>query len=723
VRQGVIGRAVVGAVVMAALARPVAATETAAVRLSVNARKVVLESQDAVVSVRRARHRLTFALRRGGKLVREAKEGGLFYERAGVEHELGRVTDAVASADGVVLTVETSENAPATVSLRFVTSRTVEIVVVPPQPETVTALGERWRSPKREVVYGLTERLRDSPLFVTGVPEDDVFPQEVGSLDRRGETVEMFIRPTFSLYTPFYQTSKGYGLLVGGTTPGVFDVASHDAATEKDPQRITLRFETGTTAESRRLVLYLFAGPDAVTILDEYTHLVGRPFVPPDWAFLHWRWRGELRVGPPAMLDGTPVNFELADDVLMYEALGIPPGVYLFDRPVLVGEPFQAFGGWDRFAWDEGRLPNPDAMLQSLRTRGYRLMMWSAAWACGTDPGDNGIEALSLGFLAPGPGGEPRCGELGTTSFILDVTNPDARVWFRDRLAPFLAANDIRGIKLDRGEEHIASEPTDIWADGRTGREVHNDYVHLQTILHHDTLAQAFPDGDFTLVTRSGYTGTSAYSTIWGGDIPASELLGSGAGTDLGLRSAIISQQRAAFMGAPIWGSDTGGYYEFKDREVFARWLAFSCFSGLMEIGGVGTHAPWDMPTEPAYDQEMIDIYRKYTVLRETLLPYVVAAAAEASTGVPIVRPMTFENRKDKRLRDRWDQYLFGPDLLVAPVWRVGQRSREVYLPKGRWRSYWDPSQVWKGRRTITVEAPLDHIPVFVRDGAQVPGP
>jgi alpha-glucosidase len=84
---------------------------------------------------------------------------------------------------------------------------------------------------------------------------------------------------------------------------------------------------------------------------------------------------------------------------------------------------------------------------------------------------------------------------------------------------------------------------------------------------------------------------------------------------------------------------------------------------------------------------------------------------------------MTFENRKDKRLRDRWDQYFFGPDLLVAPVWRVGQRTREVYLPKGRWRSYWDPSQVWKGRRTITVEAPLDHIPVFVRDGAQVPGP
>ena len=82
----------------------------------------------------------------------------------------------------------------------------------------------------------------------------------------------------------------------------------------------------------------LFAGPDHATILDEYTGVVGRPIVPPDWAFLHWRWRDELHLGAPAMLDGAPVNAELADDVLMYDALGIPPGVYLFDRPVLAGE-------------------------------------------------------------------------------------------------------------------------------------------------------------------------------------------------------------------------------------------------------------------------------------------------------------------------------------------------------------------------------------------------
>src|SRR5262249_51985765 len=152
-------------------------------------------------------------------------------------------------------------------------------------------------------------------------------------------------------------------------------------------------------------------------------------------------------------------------------------------------------------------------------------------------------------------------------------------------------------------------------ADGRTGREVRNDYPTLQAKLHFDAMAEAFP-GDSLVFTRSGYTGTQQWAVVWGGDIPGSERFGSGPGTDLGLRSAIIGQQRAAFRGSPIGGPDPGGYYELKDRDVSARGLEFSAFSGLMEIGGVGAHAPWRMPTEPAYDTELIDIYRRYTQLR-----------------------------------------------------------------------------------------------------------
>jgi alpha-D-xyloside xylohydrolase len=649
------------------------------------------------------------------RLLRTVRDGGLFYERGGTTHLLGRVRSAAPSADGVQLTVATDEPSPATVTVRFLTRRTAEVRLDPPAPDTVTAFGSALESPRSERIYGLTERLRDSPPLAPGVidiPADDVKPVEVGGLDRRGETVEMRVLPTFSLYAPFYQSSRGYGLAVAGTTFGTFDLAS------ADPRVVRFRFESGTTAESRRLVYRVFVGPEYTTILDEYTNLTGRPFVPPAWAFLHWRWRDELAIGPPAMLDGTPVNAQLAEDVSMYDALGIPPGVYLFDRPVLPGN-----YGFARLEWDTTRLPNPDAMLASLAARGYHTMIWSSLWMCGADPGDDGSEAQALGYLVPGPTGTPNCADVGGTSFILDPTNEAAQTWWRDKLAAFLQAYGIQGVKLDRGEEHIPSAATDVYADGRTGREVRNDYPRLQAQIHHAALEQAFPNGDFVLFSRPAYTGTAPYAVFWGGDITGSNTFGSGAGTDLGLRSAIISQQRAAFMGLPIWGSDTGGYYEFKDRDVFARWIEFSTFSGIMEIGGHGTHAPWAMPTAPAYDTEMIDIYRRYTQLRATLQPYIVAAAAAAATGTPIVRPMPFVDRTDRRLADRWDEYMFGPDLLVAPVWKIGERRRTVYFPHGVWRGYFHPELVFHGRHAVDLDVPLDEILVFTRAGAAVPGP
>ncbi len=677
---------------------------------------VWLWSGPVVLEVRRDDGRWRVLSTAGWESVVRAREGeALFYERDGVEHTVVGVEELERIRGGVRLVVATDEGLLGEATLRFRSARTIEVAFEPPLPESVEALGARVFSPPEEAVYGLTERLRDSPPLSPGrldVPAEDAFPEEVGSLDRRGETVEMRILPTISLYAPFFQTSSGYGLAVAGTTFGLFDLAS------AEPETLAFRFETGTTPESRRLVFDLFFGPEHERILDEYTNRVGRPFVPPDWAFLHWRWRGELDFGEPALVDGVAINAEVAEDVLRYEELGIPAGVYVFDRPVFPGD-----FGLARWEWDEERLPNPPAMLDSLRRRGWRLGLWSGCWVCGSEEGDNGLEALRLGYIAPGPGGLPDCEDLATTSFILDVTNPAARLWWQGRLRDFVARWGIQAIKLDRGEEHIASEASDVWADGRTGREVRNAYPSLQAELHHDAMEEAFPGGDFVVMARPGYTGTPRWAVFWGGDTAGSTFFGIGEGTDLGLRSAIISQQRAAFMGAPIWGSDTGGYYPFKDREVFARWIEFSTFSGLMEIGGVGSRSPWAMPTEPAFDEEMVDIYRRYVVLRHALVPYIAEAARDARRGLPLVRPMPFEDRDDPELRDRWDQYLFGPDLLVAPVWRVGERSREVYLPRGRWQSYWSPGEVHEGPRLVTVAAPLDVIPVFVREGASVPRP
>src|SRR5579884_1634304 len=422
-------RALVLAATVAALGpAPARGVEPADVHVVRRAGALRVETGAAVAEVALRRMRLVFRDRHTGRVyTRETGPGGLFYERAGATHGLGTVRDVATLPDGVRLTVDTDEGAPATVTVRFLTRRTLEVALDPPAPETVAAFGDRLRSPRRERLYGLTERLRDSPLLAPGVidiPRDDIDPPQVGSLDRRGETVAMQIEPTFSLYAPFYQSSRGYGLAVAGTTFGLFDLA------KTDPRVVRFRFETGTTPASRRLVVHLFAGPDYPTILDEYTSLVGRPFVPPDWAFLHWRWRDTLDPGPPAPLDGTPVNAEVAEDVLMYDALGIPPGVYHFDRPVLVGN-----YGFAQWAWDESRLPNPGAMLAALARRGYHVTIWSALWMCGSGPDDNGTLAQQLGYDAPGPAGPPNCADAGGTSFIMEPTSPAGRSTSRRRRA------------------------------------------------------------------------------------------------------------------------------------------------------------------------------------------------------------------------------------------------------------------------------------------------
>src|SRR5262249_2541663 len=198
---------------------------------------------------------------------REPDDGSLFYERDGATHVLGAVRDVVVLRDAsgtVRLTVDTDEGSPATVTLRFLTRRTLEVTFVPPTPTTVAATGARLLSPAGERIYGLTERLRDSPPLnpILEQPLDDTKPPEVGSLDRRGETVEMRIVPTFTVYAPFYQSSLGYGLEVAGTTFGTFDLA------KSDPKAIRFRFETGTLPVAGGLVLHLFAGPDYATILD-----------------------------------------------------------------------------------------------------------------------------------------------------------------------------------------------------------------------------------------------------------------------------------------------------------------------------------------------------------------------------------------------------------------------------------------------------------------------
>jgi len=489
-----------------------------------------------------------------------------------------------------------------------------------------------------EAIYGLTERI------VAGRKKSERHVRAIGGLDRRGELVSMWVLPSEAVYVPFYISSSGYGMLIEGSEPGLYDIG------RKDPNVLEVGWEVGPEGFS----CVFIQGPAYTEILDRYTAMTGRPILPPKWALRPWKWRDACVAGKFSELDGIKMNADVVDDITNYEKLGFPKGVYLIDRP----------------------------------------------WALGKADFELGPEAKAKGLV------------IGDRN--LDYTNPAAVAWHREKIEAFLRRSGVDGWKLDRGDEYNPSSRHDIYADGRDGLSVHNDYVRLYIKTYYDATAAVRGD-DFLLMARPGYTGTTAWSITWGGDIPGAIHQGR-VGTDKGLRSAIISLQRMAFLGYPVWGTDTGGYAGFKDREVFARWLAFSAFCPLMEIGGVGPHEPWAMPEKPFYDEEMIRIYRRYTQLHLRLLDYTYELAERAAaTGDPIVHPLVFDWPDDPQVKNRWDEYLYGPALLVAPVWEQGRREREVYLPAGEWKDLWNPSRTFQGPATIKVEAPLDRIPVFIR--------
>ncbi len=610
------------------------------------------------------------------------KGDSLWYTRGGIRYTLDRFVSHESTGNGYVLHYLTTEGIPATVRVAFCSENGVKVSLGLDETHGWLWAGQDMQLRDGEAVYGAVERIH----WRYDWSESNL--REIGTLDRRGQWFPMIVLATVGAYVPFFHTSAGYGLYVDTTFYGFFDFGS------SQDDRLRFHFQT---AEGRDPVLtyYLLYGPDHDKILDEYTALTGRPFIPPRWAFKHWRWRNDHEIGE-AELDGHMVNYQLAEDVLQYDTLGIPVGNYLIDRPWTPGQL-----GFAEFAWDPVRFPNADTMRQSLFDRGYRLMMWGAPWAIGFEPGQNGWEAEQAGYFAP------------HQKQHIDFTNPDAFAWWKGKVRDFAQANDVRAWKLDRGDETQPSLWWDVYHDGRTGAEVRNAYPLLYHKCYFEAMNEAW-DGDFVLMLRTGWAGSQQYGFLWGGDTR---------GTDLGLRSAILSQLHCAFMGFPFWTSDTGGYKEFEDRELFARWLQFSAFSAIMEIGGNGNHAPWDMPTEPNYDEEMIDIYRTYTQLHHDLVDYIYSYASEQSTtGRPVVRPMVFDYPGDANVRSTWDQYFFGHDILVAPVWRSGDRQREVYIPQGQFVDYWNPDAVITGPSTITADAPLDRIPFYIRKDADVLG-
>lgn len=554
------------------------------------------------------------------------------------------------------------------------------------QPDAdVTKWGLSIESSANEYYTGLMERVVDGPQALSWEPGIS------HAMNLRGQKVDMLVKPTTSVYAPFYLSSRGYAVFVRGDWPGYFDFAS------ADHERVKIEFEGPS------LQLKVYTASDPANLVREHAMDAGPPFLPPKWMYTPWRWRDE-HTQRVHYYDGTkvtaPFNSEIMEDVLMMKAYGIPNGVYWIDRPWGPGKPW----GYDDFDIDETRLPNFPEMVRWLNNQQTKTVLWIAPFF----QGKMMEEALARGYNLPG-----QTRPLNGNNYpMVDLTNPAAKAYWQDGIAKLLKLG-VAGFKLDRGEEDIPELGPHKVFDGRTIRENRNAYPAMYAKAVYE-VARKYRGDDFFLMPRSAYTGSSPYSVFWGGDI---------GGTQEGLRASIIAIQRSAVMGYPNWGSDICGYnQQLLEEEVCGRWLAFGAFSPIMEVGPTRNVAFWNLPREPRYDTQLIAIWRLYARLHERLSDYTYQFAREATkSGMPIVRPLFLVDPKAKDAWSNWWTYQYGTDILLSPIWEKGKRTQQVYLPSGSsWRDAWDNKKVYKGGQTITVNSEQYQLPLFTRVGSKV---
>jgi len=519
----------------------------------------------------------------------------------------------------------------------------------------------------------------------------------LGNMDRRGTTRDMITGQRINIGHVTADIPVTFFMSTGENSPyGIFVDSSYH-----------MHFDMGKTysdkyfwsADGGSFVYYLFGGDNFGDILNEYTNLTGKPSLPPLWALgyiqckcSYWCWD------------------EIDEIIEMLKEKNVPLDCIVFD--------FDWAENFHNFKWNKRWKGLSPQKIANYRKSGLHFMVSNSGPMIRKDS-DIFDSALEAGILVKDKDGNTvTCGHYGGE--LMDFTNPDMKNWLKPKLENLLDEG-VESWWLDLTEPEGDPDGT-LYHDGDKAK-VHNIFSLMNTKLYNEITLEHSPDKRPFILTRTGTAGIQKYNvSIWSGDVFS----------DYKTFAAHIPEALNTTMsGIPMWTSDSGGFMSSTSNSqdnrniykndasahaaLYERWLQFAVFCPVMRVHHAGQSSPF------VFGEMLTNNIAHYVRLRYRLIPYIYSYSYLTHiTGEPIMRALVFDYTNDENAFDIRDEFMFGKEILVAPVTEEKITERTVYFPEGDWYD-WDYGYMYEGGKSYTVYAPQNRIPVFVKGGSIIP--
>lgn len=510
-------------------------------------------------------------------------------------------------------------------------------------------------------------------------------------LDLKGADLELAQRNS-QASVPFLLSSLGYGFLWNNPAVGRVNFGKN--------------ITTWEAFSTKKLDYWITAGDTPAQIEEAYANATGKVPMMPEFAMGYWQCKLRYQT-----------QEELLEVAREYKRRGLPISVIVVD---FFHWPLQGEWKFDPTYW-----PDPDAMIRELKEMGIELMV--SIWPTVDYRSENFEEMQAKGLLVRVESGIPISMDFQGNTLHYDPTNPEARDYVWQKAKKNYYDKGVKIFWLDEAEpEYTVYSFENYRYHLGPDVQVGNIYPAMYAKNFYDGMTAEGQENVINLL-RCAWAGSQRYGAlVWSGDIKSS--------FD-SMKNQLAAGLNMGIAGIPWWTTDIGGFFganigDPAFHELLIRWFQYGCFCPVMRMHGYrwplqpqygttgGATCVSGAPNEVwSFGPEVETILSKYLFLREGMKPYITGLMEQAhKKGTPVMRPLFYDFPEDQKAWEVEDQYLFGPDVLVKPVTEAGCRSVSVYLPAGAdWTNAWT-GQRFQGGQTVTVDAPLDQIPLFTKN-------